>query len=192
MPNGVQDIVLSSQSLIVLAGPAGAGKSTFAAAVAESNGLPRTAVVSSDVCRLTLCDNLSLVTREQWPSLDRDTFQLYVTIVSMRLAQGRPTIADSLNFGDELRDRARQQLIALAQRSKYELALVLFDFSAETCLAQNAQRPENRRIPESVIRAQRQRFDLTLPKFKDEPWRHIITLNEFQPALTTVIGAPSQ
>ncbi|HEU5326743.1 MAG TPA: hypothetical protein VFU78_01550, partial [Thermomicrobiales bacterium] len=48
----------------------------------------------------------------------------------------------------------------------------------ETYLAQNAQRPETRRLPEEQIRAQRQFLDNLLPRLAEEGWDQVIVLNE--------------
>ncbi|MGN6698880.1 MAG: AAA family ATPase [Thermomicrobiales bacterium] len=91
-------VILPHRSLIVLCGPAGAGKSTFASAIVQRNGLANTAVVSSDACRLMLCDDIRSVTADQWSTLQPHTFQLFLTIVGMRLSLGRPAIADGVNL----------------------------------------------------------------------------------------------
>jgi len=146
----IHDIaILPRRSLIVLCGPAGAGKSTFASDVLQHNGLANTAAVSSDACRLLLCDDIRSVTRDQWATLQPQTFQLFLTIIGMRLSLGRPAIADGVNLYPEL----RSGLLGHARTYEYHSALVVFDLSLETCRAQNAQRPETRRVPEDQIRA---------------------------------------
>src|SRR6478609_5806141 len=95
-------LTLPRRSLIVLCGPAGAGKSTFASDVLQHNGLANTAAVSSDACRLLLCDDIRSVTRDQWATLQPQTFQLFLTIIGMRLSLGRPAIADGVNLYPEL------------------------------------------------------------------------------------------
>ena len=167
-------MILPRHSLIVLCGPAGAGKSTFASDIRQRNGLANTAVVSSDACRLLLCDDIRLVTRDQWATLQPQTFQLFLTIIGMRLSLGRPAIADGVNLYPEL----RSGLLGHARTHEYYSALVVFDLSLETCLAQNAQRPETRRLPEDQIRAQRQFLDNLLPRLAGEGWDRVITLNE--------------
>lgn len=73
-------VTLPPRSLVVLCGPAGAGKSTFAGSVVRSNGLASTTVVSSDACRVLLCDDPRTVARELWPVLQPKTFDLFLTI----------------------------------------------------------------------------------------------------------------
>lgn len=141
-------VIFPRRSLIVLCGPAGAGKSTFASDVAQRNHLAPTAVVSSDACRLLLCDETSSLTAAQWATLQPSTFRLFLTIIGMRLSIGRPALADGVNLHSEL----RTGLLGHARTHEYRSALVVFDMSLETCLVQNEQRAVARRIPEWQIR----------------------------------------
>jgi predicted kinase len=172
---------LPRRSLIVLCGPAGAGKSTFADALARSNSLAPTAVVSSDACRLMLCDEIGSVGRSEWPILQPSTFDLFVTIVGMRLRLGRPTVADGVNLHMELRPR----LLALAREHARPSALVVFDTSLETCLARNAGRA--RRMPEEQVRAQRQALDGALPHLAAEGWDRVVVLDDRRPTVSIVL-----
>jgi predicted kinase len=167
-------LTLPRRSLIVLCGPAGAGKSTVASAVLQRNGLAATTAVSSDACRLMLCDDISSVTADQWAMLQPKTFHLFLTIIGMRLSIGRPAIADGVNLYREL----RAGLLDHARTHNYYSALVVFDLSLATCLAQNAQRPESHRLPEGQIRAQRQFLDDLLPHLTEEGWDRVMVLNE--------------
>jgi predicted kinase len=177
-------LTLPRRSLIVLCGPAGAGKSRFADAVARSNRLAPTAVVSSDACRLMLCDEVGSVGRSEWPILQPSTFDLFVTIVDMRMRIGRPTLADGVNLHMDLRPR----LLALARAHAYPSALVVFDTSLETCLARNASRA--RRMPDEQIRAQRQALDEALSGLADEGWDEVVVLNDRRPTVSIVLAAP--
>ncbi|MGH2583803.1 MAG: AAA family ATPase [Dehalococcoidia bacterium] len=167
-------ISLPRRSLIALCGPAGAGKSTFAHDLIERNHLPETAIVSSDICRLMLCDDPRSVAREQWGILQPDTFRLFGTIIDMRMNMGRPVLADTVN----LYFNTRPDMLGLARKHAYRSTLVVFDLSVKTCLSQNHQRPEHRRIPEPAIHQQRQLLDAALPHLAAEGWDHIVVLNE--------------
>jgi protein phosphatase len=167
-----QTLALPRPSLVVLCGPAAAGKSSFAAEVVRTNGLASTAVVSSDACRLLLCDDTGSVAPAEWPVLQPNTFDLFVTIVGMRLAIGRPTVADGVNLHMELRPRLLEQ----ARRHRRPTALIVFDVALETCLARNARRA--RRMPEEQIRAQRRALDEQLAHLADEGWDHVVRLDD--------------
>ncbi len=68
------------RTLLVLCGPAGSGKSTFAA-----QRFGATTVVSSDHCRALICDDAN---NQQ---VNRDTFDLFYFIIKKRLFLGRLT-----------------------------------------------------------------------------------------------------
>src|SRR5579863_10426372 len=113
-------ITVPRRTLLVLCGPAGSGKSTFAA----QRFIP-TSIVSSDYCRAMICDD------ETNQQVNRDTFDLFYYIIHKRLFQGRLTIADST----ALQANARQALIEIARRYQYHCSLFVFNMSLETCLA---------------------------------------------------------
>lgn len=165
-------LTLPRRSLIALCGPAGAGKSTFAGDVVRRNRLATTAAVSSDTCRLMLCDETSSLTEAQWATLQPSTFRLFLTIIGMRMSIGRPALADGVNLHPEL----RTGLLGHARTHEYRTALVVFDMSLATCLVQNEQRA--RHMPEWQIRGQRQALDDAIPRLAEEGWDHIVVLNE--------------
>src|SRR5712691_10360740 len=76
-------IDLPRRTLLVLCGPAGSGKSTFAA-----RRFKATMIVSSDRCREMICDDVS---NQQ---VNRDTFDLFYYIIRKRMYLGRFTVAD--------------------------------------------------------------------------------------------------
>jgi predicted kinase len=180
-----ETVTLPPRWLIVLCGPAGAGKSTFAGSIVRSNGLAPTTVVSSDACRVLLCDDPRTVAREVWPVLQPKTFDLFLTIVGMRLSLGRPTIADGVNLHMELRPR----LLELARTHAAASVLVAFDVSVETCLSQNAQR--GRQMPEEQIRAQRQALEASLPGLAGEGWDRVVVLDDERRTASIVLGGPA-
>jgi len=90
--------------LLVLCGPAGSGKSTFA-----DQRFRASTIVSSDHCRELICDD---VTNQQ---VNRDTFDLFYYIINKRMYNGRFTVADST----ALQEEARHRLHELARRHGY-------------------------------------------------------------------------
>jgi len=170
-------LTLPRRSLIALCGPAGAGKSTFARDFIQRNDLPATTVVSSDACRLMLCDDPRSVAPEQWARLQPNTFQLFRVVIAMRMRLGRAVLADTVNLYGDL----RPEMLTFAQTQEYRSALVVFDIPLETCLAQNQQRDPARRIPEPQIHDQRRLLDEALPRLAEEGWDHIVVLDERHP-----------
>ncbi len=117
---GTSTIALPQKTLIVLCGPAGAGKSTFARKFVElhqAQGCKPTSIVSSDYCRAMICDD------ETNQQVNRDTFDLFYYIIRKRLFQGRLTIADST----ALQANARQHLIEIVRRYQYHSCLFVFN-----------------------------------------------------------------
>src|SRR5579859_7039354 len=91
-------ITVPRRTLLVLCGPAGSGKSTFAAL----RFVP-TSIVSSDQCRAMICDD------ENNQQINRDTFDLFYYIIQKRLYLGRFTVADSTALHSDARRRLRAQ-----------------------------------------------------------------------------------
>jgi protein phosphatase len=177
-------VTLRRRSLVVLCGPAAAGKSTFADEVVWRNRLARTAVVSSDACRLLLCDDTGSVGPAEWPILQPNTFDLFLTFIAMRMAIGRPTLADGVNLHMELRPR----LLGLARTQGYPSALAVFHVPLEVCLSRNAQR--GRRIPEDQIRAQRRALDEAMPHLAGEGRDQLVVLNDRRRTVPIVMQGP--
>jgi predicted kinase len=165
----------------VLCGPAGAGKSTFAREFVQRNGLAATAAVSSDACRTMLCDTIGSVAPDEWPILQPMTYELFLSVIGMRLALRRPTLADGVHLHMELRPRLRE----LARTHRCTSALVVFDMALETCLSQNA--PRVRPLPEETIRRQRRALDAALPGLGEEGWDQAVMLNDERRALPIVL-----
>lgn len=176
---------LPQRSLIALCGPAGSGKSTFVRKLIEHNHLLSTTAVSSDNCRLLLCDETRTLTNEQWSILQPSTFQLFLTIIDMRMNIGRCTIADGVNLHPEL----RSGMLASARQHRYQTVLIVFDIPLALCLSQNTDREASKRIPDHQIRAQREGLDTVLPLFCEEGWDQIVILNEHRRAEMFTINA---
>jgi len=154
-------IQVPSRTLLVLCGPAGSGKSTFAA---ERFGA--TTIVSSDHCRELICDD---VTNQQ---VNRDTFDLFYYIIHKRMFQGRFTVADSTALYPD----ARRQLLELARRHGYLTCLLIFNTSAETCAARNQKRA--RKVEDKVIPYHARLLQQTLLDAPNEGWDQLYVLEE--------------
>lgn len=178
MKNGseqqVQHINLPERTLIVLCGPAGAGKSTFARTFVgqhQKQGYRMTSIVSSDYCRALICDD------ETNQQVNRDTFDLFHYIIHKRMIQGRLTIVDST----ALQVEARQRLLDLAVRHHYVTCLFLFNISLETCLKYDQHQARGRIVGEQVIKYHLTLLQQALRDVPQEGWNMIHILDEQHP-----------
>lgn len=153
------EIKLPHLAVLVLAGPAGTGKSTFA----TRHFLP-TQVVSSDRIRGWISDD------ESDQSVSGPAFELLHDLLTKRLAAGRLTVVDST----ALAAQARRELLRDAHRYNVPTILILFRGDRELCLARDAQRA--RQVGVAVIDRQLQQLDETLRRMAGEGFDRIYIL----------------
>ena len=157
----LNEIVIPRNSLVVLCGPAGSGKSTWA-----STHFSPTQVVSSDECRGLVFDDPA----DQ--SVSGHAFDVMHFIIEKRLALGRMTVADATN----LRCEHRRTLIQIARRFHFNTVAIVFDVSAETCLSRNAER--HRKVPQDALMNQHALLENTLKTIDKEGFNYVFRLNE--------------
>ena len=155
------NINLPRRTLLALCGPAGCGKSTFAAQRFRAS-----VIVSSDFCRKLICDDIS---NQQ---VNRDAFDLFYYIINKRMYNGRFTVADSTALQAEARRRLRE----LAHRHGYQACLLIFNISPATCIERNAKR--ERKVEEYVIPYHAGLLQQTLLDVQNEEWDQIHVLGE--------------
>jgi protein phosphatase len=148
-------------SLVLLIGPSGSGKSSFA----KRHFLP-TEVVSSDFCRALVSDD------ENDQSATGDAFDLLDEIVRKRLSRGRLTVVDATNVQPE----ARKSLIALAKEFHLFAEAIVFDLSERVCQDRNLHRAD-RQFGPHVIRNQSQQLRRSLRGLEREGIRHVFKLS---------------
>jgi protein phosphatase len=148
-------------SLVLLVGPSGSGKSSFA----RKHFLP-TEVVSSDFCRALVSDD------ENDQSATGDAFDLLHEIVRKRLTRGRLTVVDATNVQPE----ARKSLIALAKEFHVFAEAIVFDLSERIRQDRNILRPD-RQFGPHVIRNQSQQLRRSLRGLEREGIRHVFKLS---------------
>lgn len=130
-------IDLPDPCLVVLAGAAGSGKSTFAARHFQD-----TEIVSSDRCRALVADDPG----EQ--SATADAFELVGWLIGKRLARRKLTVVDATSAFRV--DRA--PLVALARRHHLPVVIVALDPPLAWCEARNADR--ERQVPQKALHRQ--------------------------------------
>lgn len=157
----------------MLCGPAGSGKSTFAA-----QRFSTTTVISSDHCRALICDD---ATNQQ---VNRDTFDLFYYIINKRLLLGRFTVADSTALYPEARRRLRE----LASRHGFLACLLIFNIAQETCERRNHLR--DRKVEAKVMPYHAALLQQTLRDAPNEGWDQIYVLSEEDVDVVTVPGFP--
>ncbi|HEY3317336.1 MAG TPA: AAA family ATPase [Coriobacteriia bacterium] len=156
---------LLPDALVVLIGPAGCGKSTFAAA-----HFRRTQVVASDACRALVSDD------EADAAASRDAFALMHLIVDMRLKRGRLTVADATNVLAE----KRAELLAIARRRRRAAVAIVFALPEEVCQERN--RVRGRVLPQQAIRAHMRDLRESLPHLGEEGFSAVWTLRSVEEA----------
>ncbi len=157
----LNEIVIPRNTLVVLCGPAGSGKSTWAA-----KHFLATQIVSSDECRALVFDDPAN------QSVSGHAFDLMHFIIEKRLALGRLTVADATN----LRRENRRTLIRVAQEYRFNTAAVVFNAAIETCLAGNAKR--QRKVPQEALLNQYTLLERTLRTIEKEDFNYIHILDE--------------
>ena len=162
-------LTVPPRTLLVLCGPAGSGKSTFAWNLIETHqhlGFKPTMIVSSDTCRAIVCDD------DNNQQANRDAFDLFYFILHKRMFQGRFTIADST----ALQANARLKILEVARRHNYFTSLLLFNISPATCMQRDKGR--ERMVGEQVITYHTGLLQRTIAEAPTEGWHQIHVLNE--------------
>ncbi|TMD07228.1 MAG: hypothetical protein E6J02_07360 [Chloroflexi bacterium] len=143
--------------MILLVGPAGAGKSTFAAANFEPSQ-----VLSSDYARQLVSDDASDQTASS------QAFAILRFIVARRLPRGRLTVIDATN----VRPRDRRPFLQLASRFSRPAVALVFDVPLLVCLERNRLRP-GRLVEEDAVRRQWTDLQESMPGLAAEGFQEV-------------------
>jgi protein phosphatase len=153
-------ITIPELSLVVLIGPSGSGKSSFA-----RKHFKQTEVLSSDFCRGLVSDD------ENDQTVSNDAFAVLHFIAQRRLAAGRLTVVDATNVQRE----ARKPLVALAREFHSLPVAVVLNLPEDVCHERNAGRPD-RTFGPHVVRNQRRDLRASLRSLTREGFRHVFVL----------------
>jgi predicted kinase len=152
-------IPLPTNTLVVLCGPAGAGKSSFAA-----QHFKPTQIVASDRCRALISDSESNF------RIHRDTFDLFHFIIQKRLKLDRLTVADSTT----LYAFARISLLKMAQQAGFSTCLIVFDVAFDICWQRAQQRTKS--TPIDAISQECESLQYAKQDIQGEAWNQIYEL----------------
>lgn len=164
--NAGKIVRLVRPSVVVLCGPAGCGKSTFA-----GRHFRPTQIISSDHCRALVCDD------EQDQRYQVQAFALLDFIIEARLSINRLCVVDST----ALTSSARRSLLDLARRQQVPCIVLLFEASLETCVARDLARgaqSHGRSVGRLIIERQHRMFEEAKSMIPHEGFDRIEALQE--------------
>ncbi len=164
----MDELALPSPCLVILVGPAGVGKSTWAAANFEPGQ-----IVSSDGLRGQVGEG----PHDQAASAD--AFAVLDDIVTRRLRRGLTTVIDSL--GMDAPTRARW--LTLAERAAVPCVAAVFEVTAAVVRAQNRARAVP--VPEAVVRNMLERWPSVAEAVAAEPFAQVMSI---RPATRAAVG----
>ena len=150
-------ISIPEHSLVVLMGPFGSGKSTFA----EKHFEP-TEILSTNFCRGLVADD------KENQDVTKDAYELLRFITAKRLKNGRVTVIDATNIQAE----ARRALIGLTRKFHCIPLAIVFDIDEETCQKRNENRTD-RKVEPYVVRRQLQQLRHSVRNLRREGFRNV-------------------
>ena len=157
-------IDLPDPSLVVLIGPSGSGKSSFA-----RRHFGPTEVISSDFCRGLVADD------ENDQSATVDAFAVLNFIAGRRLAQPRFTVVDATNVQRE----ARRPLVQLAREHDLFPVAIVLDLPEAICQERNRSR-QDRSFGPHVVRQQRAQLHKSLKGLRREGFNRVHVLRSVE------------
>ena len=148
----MQQMTIPDFGLVVLIGPSGAGKTTFA-----RKHFRKSEILSSDLYRAVVGDD------DRSSRTTRDAFDVMGYIARKRLEARRIAVIDATNLHRE----HRAVFANLARQQNAPLTAIVFELSENACQRQNGTRTDGEPRPHHVVRRHWQtlkRSMKTLPK----------------------------
>ena len=155
-------IEIPDPSLVLLIGPSGAGKTTFA-----RRHFRATEVLTSDAFRALVSDD------EGVKDADSDAFQALRFVAAKRLRRGRLTVIDATN----VRPRSRRPFVALALVKDLPVVAVVFGLPQAVRQARNLA---HRALPAEVLEQQARGAADSLPVLRQEGVSQVYLLDSEQ------------
>ena len=152
---------LPDACLVILVGPAGSGKSTFA----QRHFAPAE-IVSSDAFRALIAEHPG----DMWAS--GPAFSMVRRRTAARLAQGLRTVVDATS----VHRSSRRTLLGLARAAGRPAVAIVFDLPLEVCSARNAGR--ERPVPQAVLERQHVRMRGSLHTLPGEGFAFIHVIHD--------------
>lgn len=154
-------IQIPELALVVLIGPSGSGKSSFA-----RKHFKPTEVLSSDFCRGLISDD------ENNQAVTDEAFALLHHIAGKRLSGAKLTVVDATNVQEE----ARKPLVALARHYHVLSVAIVFKIAEKICAQRNKERSD-RNFGGHVLVHQYQQMRRSVRGLGHEGFRYVHVLN---------------
>jgi protein phosphatase len=165
------NIELPELCLVVLVGPTGSGKSTFA-----RRHFAPTQVLSSDQFRGMLADD------ENDQSVTAEAFETLHYVAGKRLRGGRLTVIDATN----VQAHARAALVAVAREHDVLPVAIVLDTPADVCWERTRARPD-RDFGRHVVTRQHRDLRRSLGRLRNEGFRKVHVLDTADAAEHTIV-----
>ena len=132
--------------LYILCGPSGCGKSTWAHNFITENDHNGNDIryVSRDEIRYSI-----LKDGEDYFSHEKEVFKHFAGTIKQTLIDGFDVVADATHLNEFSRRKLTQAIDAYYD--DYEIVMIVFNVSADTCIERNKNREGRANVPENII-----------------------------------------